>query len=159
MTKLDLLIQRNYLTVFYLEIPVSKNLYHCFANQLTGFYVIQGFTERYFSLECTRLSITFKFNTSTFLLFTCSFLLIWKIWSYDWPRGKEIHNVNWTSLVFQHSLVQASIALHSLNLFLFNVVQYFNVLFHWKEKSLFVYFELCKGVYYRFLKKECFFHR
>ena len=55
MTKLDLLIiQTNYLTVVYSEIPFSKNLYHieaiqliCFANQLTGFYMIQGFTEKY----------------------------------------------------------------------------------------------------------------
>ena len=55
-TKLDLLIiQRSYLTVAYLEIPFSQNSYHIetiqliyFANQLTGFYMIQGFTERYF---------------------------------------------------------------------------------------------------------------
>ena len=55
MTKLDLpIIQTNYLTVVYSEIPFSKNLYHieaiqliCFANQLTGFYMIQGFTEKY----------------------------------------------------------------------------------------------------------------
>ena len=77
MTKLDLLIiQRNYLTIAYLEIPFSKNSYHietiqliCFANQLTGFYTKQGFTERYFQIECTRQSITFKL-VQHFKLFT-----------------------------------------------------------------------------------------
>ena len=46
MTKLELLLilQRNYVTAVYLEIPFSKNLYHketirliSFANRLTGF--------------------------------------------------------------------------------------------------------------------------
>ena len=38
-----------------MEIPFSKNSYHietnqliCFTHQLTGFYMIRGFTERYF---------------------------------------------------------------------------------------------------------------
>ena len=42
-------------TVVCLEISFSKNVYHietsqliCFVNQLTGFYMMQGFTERYF---------------------------------------------------------------------------------------------------------------
>ena len=121
-------------------------------------------------------------------------------------------------LVFQHSLVQASIALHNLNLLFFffffwqhfpwrcvirvctkhvvkasrpiitqcflhwverkskkliiprnyinlrqsitvSIVQYFNIFFYWKEKSLFMLFELHKGVYYRFLNKNFFFLR
>ena len=85
-------MQIYYLTVVYSEIPFTKNLYHietiqliCFANQLTGFYMIQGFTEGYFRIECTRQYITLRWcSTSTYLLFTCSFL-IWKILCYDLP--------------------------------------------------------------------------
>ena len=38
-----------------------------------------------------------------------------------------------------------------------NRIQYFNVHFHRKEKFLFMSFELHKGAYSKFLKKECFF--
>ena len=41
--------------IVYSEIPFSKNSYHvdnsqstCFANQLTGYYMIEGSTEIYF---------------------------------------------------------------------------------------------------------------
>ena len=44
--------------IVYSEIPLSKNSYHmetsqliCFANQLTGYYMIQGSTKRYFYTE------------------------------------------------------------------------------------------------------------
>ena len=93
-TKLDLLIiQRNYLTVAYLEIPFSQNSYHIetiqliyFANQLTGFYMIQGFTERYFRIECTRQSITFRL-VQHFNLFT----IVLSFWygKYDTMIGLE----------------------------------------------------------------------
>ena len=103
MTKLDLLItQRSYLIVVYSEIPFNKNSYHIqtiqliyLANKLTGFYMIQGFTESYFQIEI--LPRYFNTFSSTYLLFTCSFLLIWKMRRYDWPKDKEIHHVNWTS--------------------------------------------------------------
>ena len=43
------------------EIPLSKNSYHmetsqliCFANRLTGFYMIEVFTKRYFRTDINR---------------------------------------------------------------------------------------------------------
>ena len=106
MTKLDLLIiQIHYLTVVYSEIPFSKNLYHietiqliCFANRLTGFYMMQGFTGRYFRIERTRHSVIFKivqhFNLFTFYMFFFDMqnTVLWLAY-----RSKGIHNVIWTS--------------------------------------------------------------
>ena len=52
------IVYSNYSSEFCSEIPFSKKLYHietspliCYANQLSGCYMIRGFTERYFQID------------------------------------------------------------------------------------------------------------
>ena len=73
------------------EIPFSKNSYHmetsqliCLANRMTGFYMIQVFTERYF-----RTDINSKF---LIILLSESYLWQWLNMPASWCPGSSVHN-------------------------------------------------------------------
>ena len=129
MTKLDLLIiQRNYLTATYLEIPFSKNLHHIESIQLICFHKsIDWFlydTRFYWKVFLNTVYKTFYYfqdsSAIPLIYFLLVLFLIWKIWCYDWPIGARKFTMSFERVpVLQHSLLQARIALHCLNLFLF----------------------------------------